>query len=405
MYDATISGKPLSDFNARLINSPDIQPATIVTLSDWPRQSINPLNYGTQKQYKIHKLSFLIKDGNRAACQADISTLCSELLSCTVKYADISYYYDCALQGTPTVTEKAYNRYQLDATLQSSYAYLPPITVPLTGQSQSITAQGNLPSPAVVTITPSQDIGNLTLTGLTKKPITISNLHANAPVTIDGESCIVTEPDLDTIMTASMGAGKWMLRKYMTPNMFSPDTIAADFVPTKDIISSDASYTQCLISDTTTLYQDYASNYLAYLKTGLYVSAAKTITLTFLHDDGVNVLLNGTSVYSCSHAEDNNGNPGYPSVSLPLSAGWNKLEFLVLNHYGVGGIWGIQTALSAQVDQLNAHYARDASPSGTVNKFGDCDLWSWPTISPGSQTAAINSSTAAVSVQYKPKFL
>lgn len=400
---------------------PDIQPATVITFSDWPRQSINLLNYGTQKQYKILKLSFLIQDSNRAACQLDMSNLCAELLSCTVKYADMPYYYDCVLQGTPVQTEKAHNRYQLDVTLQSSYAYLPPVTVPLTSTSQSITAQGNLPSPAIVTLIPAQDIGSLTLTGFTKKPITVSNLHAGAPVTIDGEVCIVTEPDLDTIITATAGAGKWMFRKYSTPNMFSPDEIWIDRVPLNRIrisvvkylqlsdIPTDTAYTQQLIADASDLVHNIGQDYIGHLKTGLYVASAKSITFKFLHDDGVNVLLNGVSVYSCGHVEDNGIVPGqsdgYPSITLDLPSGWSRLEFVWVQHFGGDGIWGITPTISSQVDQLNAYYARDANPTGMVNKFPDTDMWSFPAVQPGSNAISVDSAVCGVNISYKPKFM
>lgn len=564
----TIIGTDSEQYHATLLNK-DIQPATVIVYRDWMRQGLNPLNYGTKQTYKIIKLSFYVEDVSEDAVTDDISGLCAALQSCTLKFSDLSKYYDSDLADSSPISDTKIRPgvHQLDVTLQSGFAYLPAVSTALTHVTQviangnfasssnnlatgfslsgatavsctnnvqtfvatanaggltytapaghryfvsilmeassnlagirykngsnpsvviathdgsstykqlygianipssgatlfliadwstsgwqnisvqnfmaidmgtdasnplynltadqmaaivdqtgyfdgtkylPITAQGNLPSPAIVTITPTQDIGSLTLTGLTKKPITVSNLHANAPVTIDGESCIVTEPDLDTIMTASMGTGKWMLRKYQVPNMFSPDTINASIVPDKSMITSGSAYTQQLISDALSLYQNSANNYLAHIKTGLYVASAKTITLKFLHDDGVNVLLNNTSVYSYAKAEDNNGNPGYPSVSLSLSAGWNRLEFLVLNHYGIGGIWGIQAALSAQVDQLNAYYARDPDLSGTVNKFPDCDMWSWPTISPGEQTVSVNSTVATVNISYKPKFL
>lgn len=398
-------GEDVSTYHAQMIGEQDIQPATAVTFSDWMRQSVNPLLYGVKSEFKIVKVSLLIKDSTRSACMLDISRLCADLQRCTTKFLNEPYFYDCQMIATPALTRKSGDtRWQLDVTLQSGFAYLPAVSTALTGQSQSITAQGNLPSPAVVTITPAQDIGSLTLTGLTKKPITISNLHANAPVTIDGESCTVTEPDLDTIMTTGTGAGKWMVRIYNMPNMFSPDTINADHVPTKSDIPSDYAYRQNLISGEST-WRTPASNQLLHFKTGLYVSSAKSITLDFYHDDGVNVLLNDASVFSCAHAEDGGGNPGKGTAVLNLNAGWNKLEFLLLNHYGIGGIWGFKSPVESMVDQLNAYYARDADPSGTVNKFSDCDMWSWPAISPGEQTVAINSAVAAASVAYKPKFM
>lgn len=407
MYDATINGRPLSDFHAQLIGSLDISPATVITLSDWPCQALNPLNYGTQKQYKIIKLSFLIRDTGRDACQLNISNLCMELLDCTVKFADISYYYGCALQDTPVPTEKAHNRYQLDVTLQSAYAYLPAMPVTLSGMAQTITVQGNLPSLATVTLTPTQDIGSVTLSGLTKNPITISNLHAGAPVTIDGENCLVTEPDLDTIMTTAMGAGKWMYRKYSMVSIMDPDNTRVYMVPSASMIPDNPTYTQMLIPDATDLrHNQDGYDYLGHIKTGINLTSAKTVTFKFLHDDGVDFIVDGVSKHSTNYPENNTTQwPGYPSVGVSLSAGWHTIEFWWIQHFGDDGVWGLSPTITSQVAQLNAYYARDAVPPGTVNKFGDTDMWAWPVMQPGAQTVSVSSTQVVVRISYKPKFM
>ncbi|MFT9055098.1 MAG: hypothetical protein ABF449_00545 [Ethanoligenens sp.] len=404
----TINGIDSEQYNAILLNK-DIQPATVIVYRDWMRQGLNPLNYGAKQNYKFIKLFFYIENISEDAVTDDISNLCVALESCTLKFSDLTKCYDSALADSSPISDTKIRpgAHQLDVTLQSSYAYLPPATIALTNQSQSITAQGNLPSPAIVTITPAQDMGSIVLTGLTKKPFMVSSLHANSPVVVDGESCTVTEPDLDTVMTADMGANMWMTRIYSMPNIFSPDTISTNHVPTKLDIPQNYAYRQQLNVDTVQPYYGMASNCLIHLKTGLYVAVAKSLTMSFLHDDGVNVYLNGTSIYSCSHAEDNNGNPGYPSVVLNLNAGWNIFEFLVLNHYGIGGVWGFGQSTKFRVDQLNAYYARDANPTGTVSKFPDCTIWGWPTVQPGTQTITTSElpSACSVSVQYKPKFM
>ena len=403
-YETYIGGVPASSFNAECV-SRNIAPATVITYSDWPRQSINPLNYGSAVQYKVIKLKFRFEYFTDEELLQYSGDLVNALRKCQLKFDNMKYYFDCTVSDS-SLDQVDGGKQELTVTLNSSYAYLPAVTVSLAAQSQTVTAQGNLPSPAVVTLTPTQDIGAVTLTGLAKKPIKVSNLHAGAPVTIDAEACTVTEPDLDTVMTTAMGAGKWMMRKYMMPGMFSPDTMAADYIPTKATIPDNPSYTQQLISDASDIYQDNANNYLVHIKTGLYVASAKSITFQFYHDDGVSVYLNNAAVYQHAHAEtDLPGNEGYPSVTLNLSAGWNTVEFILLNHFGEGGIWGITPDMASQVDQLSAYYARDASPTGTVNKFPDTDFWQFPRLQPSAQTVATDTplGTCGVSISYKPK--
>jgi phage-related protein len=64
----------------------------------------------------------------------------------------------------------------------------------------TITPDTKFVTPAIVTITPIQDIVELTITGLSRNPITgaaedivLSSLKANAAVTIDGESKLILQ--------------------------------------------------------------------------------------------------------------------------------------------------------------------------------------------------------------------
>lgn len=407
----TINGADIIQYHAILL-SKHIQPAAVTTYADWLRHGLTPLNYGQKETFKIVKLTIYLEDTSEDAAADDISNLMTALKTCTLKFDDLEKYFDCTVADSLSDPDTMIRPgvHQLDVTLNSAYAYLPPVTVSLPGQSGTVTAQGNLPSPAIVTLTPTQDIGSVTLSGLTKKPITVSSLHAGAPVTIDGEAGLVTEPDLDTIMTSAMGAGKWLFRKYSAGSMLSPDTADPEIAPTYDTITAGGAYTQQLIADTADLYHGKGGyDYIGHLKTGVYAASAKSITFTFYHDDGVSVYLNGAVTYSCPHVEA----PGAPiagwnnpaAVTLNLQTGWNKIEFIWIQHYGDDGIWAITPVMAGQVDQLNAFYARDTSPGGSVNKFPEADMWAWPAVQPGTQAVFVSSPACGVGIQYKPKFM
>lgn len=401
--DVLIGGVSAEQYHATLLTYV-ISPAKVEVYTDWMRKALTPLRYGNQKKYVEIKMTLLVQDTDADSVQTDMSNLSNALAENTLKFSNRSTYYDAwtASGAEPTLVNP--RTYQYDITLNAAYGYLPAVSQTLTGQTGTISAQGNLPSPAVVTLTPTQDIGALTLTGFTKRPIVVHSLHAGAPVVIDGQG-IVTEADLDTVMTENMGAGKWMMRKYSKPNIFSPDTTHAGYVPTKGLIP-DGSYMQQLIDDDATLFQGGGDNYLGWMRTGLYVASTKSITFKFLHDDGVSVFFNGAVVYSHDSAEVNNyWNPGYPSVTLQLPAGWSTLEFLWLNHYGEDGIWGITPTIGSQVDKINCSHASSAGVSGTANKFPDTDLWSFPVLQPGKNQISIDSAVCGIRVEYNPKFM
>ena len=401
--DVLIDGVSAAQYHAILLHY-TISPARVEVYTDWMRNSPNPLHYGSQKKYVEIQMTLLIEDADADSVQTDISNLSTALVKSTLKFSDRRTYYDAwtASDAEPTLVNP--RTYQYDITLNAAYGYLPSVSQTLAGQTGIITAKGNLPSPAVVTLTPMQDIGAVTLTGLTKRPIVVHNLHAGAPVVIDGKGT-VTEADYDAVMTEDMGAGKWMMRKYSEPSIFSPDTGGA-FTPTKSLIPPEQSYMQRLIADSNSLYQGGGDNYLGWLRTGLYVASAKSITFKFLHDDGVNVFFNGASAYTCAYNETNDyWGSGYPSITFNLPAGWSTLEFLWLNHYGKDGIWGITPTIGSQVDKINAYFARNTGLPGVANKFPDTDLWSFPVLQPGDNPVSIDSAVCGVKVEYNPKFM
>jgi len=403
-YETYLDSVPASSFNAECVER-SIAPATVITYSDWLRQSLNPIYYGVSRQYKVITLKFEFQYNRDEDLLKYSGDLTRALEHCQLKFSNIKYYFDCALASASLEKEDGPEEY-LSATLNASYAYLPAVSQMLSGQAGTITAQGNLPSPAIVTLTPTQDIGAVALTGLTKRPITVRQLHAGAPVTIDGEKGLITEADLDTVITEDMGAGKWMFRKYSEPSLFSPDTWHGEYTPTKSLIQPGRSYIQKLIADGASLYQGGGDNYLGWLRTALYTASAKSITFQFLHDDGVSVYFNGAAVYSCDTNETNDYyGPGYPSITLNLPIGWSVLEFLWLNHYGADGIWGITPVIGSQIDKLNAYYARDTGLPGAVNKFPDTDMWSFPVLQPGDNPVSIDSAVCNVKIEYKPKFM
>lgn len=78
--------------------------------------------------------------------------------------------------------------------MKSGYAYKEAITETITGVlSKTINVPGNLPVPAIVTVTVPTNGPNVVLSGFGEDDITINNVKGNIPVIIDGEACTVIE--------------------------------------------------------------------------------------------------------------------------------------------------------------------------------------------------------------------
>ena len=196
-----VNGTDISVFHSTLLTK-DIQTAEVTIFDDWLRQSLSPLYLGKQEKFKAIKLEFLIEDTSDYNCLTDIGNLIVQLEKCTLKFDDLAFYYNATIankdhasliQDGSYIAESPDNfAYTQNVELKAQYAYLPTVTITLTGTSQTITVQGNLQTAVIVTLTPTINIASATLTGFGKS-ITISNLHANIPVIIDGEQGLVTE--------------------------------------------------------------------------------------------------------------------------------------------------------------------------------------------------------------------
>ena len=181
----------ISIFKAKYLNK-DIQTATIVMLSEWLKNSLIPLDLSKQENYKPLKIQLKIKDVDDESCLNNIGDLIKQFENCTIKFDDLSLYYDC------TIVNKSHKRivkgkYTLDIELKSGYAYKPTITEAMNRvTSKTINILGNTETPCIIEITASIDTIDIIVEGFADDPIIIKNLKTNKTVIVDGESQMVT---------------------------------------------------------------------------------------------------------------------------------------------------------------------------------------------------------------------
>lgn len=198
-----INGIDIVNSHAQLLKK-DIQTAEVVIYDDWLRNALNPLYLSKQETYKQLKLQLLIKDTDGEHCLTDISGLIKQLEKCTIKFDDLSFYYDCLIVSKSHKRLAQGRWYTLDVELKSGYAYKTAVTETLDHvASKTITVPGNLPTPAIVTITAPINTSTLTLTGF-KDSITVNNLLANIPRIIDGEACTVLQAGVNKFIDTDM---------------------------------------------------------------------------------------------------------------------------------------------------------------------------------------------------------
>ena len=179
-------------FNAKQLTV-DIQNSTFTNNSDWIKGTLIPFFEKNYIGFKTIKIELYFNGENRDEILDNISNLMSKLTDIVILKLDgYAKNYECILNGnetTKTVSKRAYKK-----TLTFiGYEFGDEITetMDLTA-SKTITVQGNTETPAIVEITPTSDLIDITLSGFGEDSITIKNLTANKKVILNGEASIVT---------------------------------------------------------------------------------------------------------------------------------------------------------------------------------------------------------------------
>lgn len=97
----------------------------------------------------------------------------------------------------------------------------------------------------------------------------------------------------------------------------------------------------------------YGDNYIGYALTFVKFSAAKSVAITFKHDDGAHLYLNGKLI----GGDDTYNTGSGESLTLSFIQGWNCLE-VVLNEKSGGEYIGLGTTISAisECQLMNCYY-------------------------------------------------
>jgi phage-related protein len=122
----------------------------------------------------------------------NISNLVNVLNRSTLKFDDLSFYYDATIVNK-NHTKHSRNLWSLDVDMKAPYAYKGEIVETASRvNTKTINVPGNLQTAAIVEVTPSINIIDLTITGLGES-FTIKNLTAGQKVIINGEDCTVIQ--------------------------------------------------------------------------------------------------------------------------------------------------------------------------------------------------------------------
>lgn len=154
------------------------------------------------------------------------------------------------------------------------------------------------------------------------------------------------------ISKANEGLNKWRYEIY-PKSLFASEYQGKS---TMDVFAKNTNLTpsqSVLINDTDLSIQwNYAENYIGYALTFTKFSAAKSVAITFAHDDGAHIYLNG-KVIGGNDVYNNKGE----SLTLGFVKGWNCIEVVVNEGASTEG-FKLGTTLSAisECQLMNCYY-------------------------------------------------
>lgn len=152
------------------------------------------------------------------------------------------------------------------------------------------------------------------------------------------------------------GKNQWLLKAYTKGNTTKIAPAFSDLVG-KPLVKND------VVSDAIKPFNNVGDGLIIHISTNVYVTAAKNLALSILHDDGARIYVNGKSVYE----QANTVNTTRVSVTLPLIAGWNSIDVLVDEITGNDFVdFGV--ALSTQVDAMNYQKAGSSDARQTYTE-------------------------------------
>ena len=155
------------------------------------------------------------------------------------------------------------------------------------------------------------------------------------------------------ISKANEGLNKWRYEIYpkslfaseyqgkSTMDVFAKNT---NLTPSQSVLINDTDFGKRFA---------YGDNYIGYALTFVKFSAAKSVAITFKHDDGAHLYLNGKLIGGDDTCNTSSGE----SLTLSFIQGWNCLE-VVLNEKSGGEYIGLGTTISAisECQLMNCYY-------------------------------------------------
>lgn len=180
-----INNKNISTFSATLIDR-RFTNHEVVSVNDWLDGSPSPIFLREYTRYKRIGLDFIFEGTTEQIILSNIDRMVGEIKRSTIKFDDLTFLYDVHMEGT-IMMEKANNTtYKVVIELRAHRTYKPEIgKVANKTLSTTLINTGTKETAVWIEIKPTITLPSFTISGLSSKPIVLTNLVKDATYIID----------------------------------------------------------------------------------------------------------------------------------------------------------------------------------------------------------------------------
>lgn len=159
----------------------------VVNVNDWLDGAPSPVFLREYTRYKNISLVFLVEAATEQIILDKIGLMVKQLRKCTIKFSDLSFFYDAHLEGVIDMKKINNKAYRVEVELLAHNTYTAEVIETKSNFSwMRIQNPGELETAAQIIITPTVNIASLTINGASKNPIVLKNLLKDKAHTIDG---------------------------------------------------------------------------------------------------------------------------------------------------------------------------------------------------------------------------
>lgn len=165
---------------------------TISNPSEWGTGEFSPVLFDGRIGWQTWTITLLVYGSSRVNIQANISTILGKMTGPVDLELDGFTRKFYGILKTIAVEESSIRRFHKLTLTLDGYEYSAQMTA--SGSSSiAVSNPGTLPTPCILTLTPTQAAGSITVSGFYTGSLTVTNVTSGKAIVINGETGVITE--------------------------------------------------------------------------------------------------------------------------------------------------------------------------------------------------------------------